>query len=115
MNFPRVYPILDTQALAARDCDLENAARAFLDGGARMLQFRHKPQWTRATFEQAERVAVACRNAGAVFVVNDRADMAMLLQTGLHVGQDDLDPADVRRLLGPDAVVGYSTHNPEQF
>jgi len=115
MNFPRVYPILDTQALEARGCEPETAARAFLDGGARILQFRHKSHWTRATFEQAERIAELCRDRGAVFVVNDRADAAMLFEAGLHVGQDDLNPTEVRRLLGPDAVVGYSTHNSEQL
>jgi len=115
MNLPRVYPILDTQALAARGCEPETAARALLDGGARILQFRHKSQWTRATFEHAERIAAVCRESDAVFVVNDRADVAMLFRAGMHVGQDDLDPADVRRLLGPDAVVGYSTHNSERI
>ena len=115
MTLPSVYPILDTQSLAARGCDAETAAQAFLDGGASMLQFRHKSQWTRGAFEQAGRIAAVCREYNAAFVVNDRADVALLLGAGLHVGQDDLDPADVRRLVGPDKLVGYSTHNPEQF
>jgi thiamine-phosphate pyrophosphorylase len=48
-------------------------------------------------------------------VVNDRADVAKLLDAGLHVGQDDLPPGDARRLLGPAAMLGYSTHNLRQF
>jgi len=115
MRLPRVYPILDTQSLEARACDPETAARAWLDGGAQILQFRHKRQWTRSVFDQAERIAGACRERGAMFVINDRADMAKLLRAGLHVGQDDLAPADARSLLGADALLGYSTHNPQQL
>ena len=62
MKFPRVYPILDTQLLAAKECDPETAATAWLDAGARILQFRHKVQWTREVFEQAERIAAQCRD-----------------------------------------------------
>jgi thiamine-phosphate pyrophosphorylase len=114
MTLPRVYPIVDAQSLEARACDPETAARAWLDGGARILQFRHKRQWTRPVFEQAEQIAAACRERGAVFVINDRADMAKLLGAGLHVGQNDLAPGDARRLLGAEAFLGYSTHNPQQ-
>jgi len=115
MGCPPIYPILDTQSLAARSCEPEAAAGAWLDAGARILQFRHKGQWARAVFEQAERIARQCRERGAIFVVNDRADMAMLLGAGLHVGQDDLPPADARRLIGSEALLGYSTHNPSQL
>ena len=115
MKLPRVYPILDTQSLRARGCDAVTAALAWLDGGARILQFRHKGQWTRPVFAQAEKIAEQCRERGAIFVVNDRADMAMLLDAGLHVGQEDLAPADARKLLGDETVLGYSTHNPRQL
>jgi thiamine-phosphate pyrophosphorylase len=115
MTLPRVYPILDTQLLDARACDPETAARAWLDGGALILQFRHKRPWTRPVFEQAERIAAACRERGDVLVINDRADMAKLLGAGLHVGQDDLAPGDARRLLGAETFLGYSTHNPQQI
>lgn len=115
MGCPRIYPILDTQSLAANACDPETAAGAWLDGGAGIVQFRHKGQWTRPVFEQAERVAVQCRKRNAIFVINDRADVAMLLGAGLHVGQDDFSPADARSLVGADAWLGYSTHNPYQL
>ena len=100
MKIPRVYPILDIESLRARACDGETAAQAWLEGGARILQFRYKGPWARAVFEQAERIAGYCRERGVTFVVNDRADMAKLLGAGLHVGQDDLAPGDARRLLG---------------
>jgi thiamine-phosphate pyrophosphorylase len=66
-------------------------------------------------FEQAERVAGQCRERRAIFVINDRADVALLLGAGLHVGQDDLAPGDARKLMGAEALLGYSTHNPQQL
>jgi thiamine-phosphate pyrophosphorylase len=115
MGCPRIYPVLDTQSLEARACNAETAAEAWLDGGARILQFRHKGQWTRTVFEQAERVAGRCRERNAIFIINDRADVARLLGAGLHVGQDDLSPTDARTLIGAGAWLGYSTHNPHQL
>ena len=53
--------------------------------------------------------------AGATLIVNDRADIARLLDAGLHVGQDDIPPRDARRLLGEHLLLGYSTHNAEQL
>jgi len=50
-----------------------------------------------------------------VLVVNDRADFAMLLEGGLHIGQEDLAPRDARKLIGPDALLGFSSHNLEQL
>lgn len=63
----------------------------------------------------AARVAELCRRAGALFIINDRADVASLLEAGLHVGQDDLPPALARRLIGRERVLGFSTHNLEQL
>jgi thiamine-phosphate pyrophosphorylase len=115
MKLPRIYPILDTESLEARGIALQTAAAAMLAGGALVLQFRHKAHWSRDVFEAARGVARLCRDAGARFVVNDRADFAMLLEAGLHVGQDDLSPRDARMLLGPDALLGFSSHNAEQI
>jgi thiamine-phosphate pyrophosphorylase len=115
MRLPRVYPILDTESLDRRAIALETAAAAFLDGGAGILQIRHKRHWSRAFFESARSVARLCREAGATLMVNDRADFALLLEAGLHVGQDDLPPRDARRLMGPDASIGFSSHNVTQL
>jgi thiamine-phosphate pyrophosphorylase len=114
MKLPRVYPILDTGAMEARGFPLTRAAAAWLEGGAGILQLRHKDLWGRAAFEAAREIARMCREAGALFIVDDRADIAMLLEAGLHVGQDDLPPRDARRLLGSDAVIGFSSHNLQQ-
>lgn len=115
MKLPRMYPILDTESLDARGIALPAAAAAFLDGGAGILQLRHKQHWSRALFDRAREVARLCREAGATFIVNDRADFAMLLDSGLHLGQDDLTPRDARKLLGPDPPIGYSSHNLQQL
>ena len=115
LTLPRVYPILDTEALAARGVALETAASAFLDGGAGILQIRHKGHWSRDLFAAAQQVSRLCREAGALLIVNDRADLALLLDAGLHVGQDDLPPRDARKLLGPELVIGFSSHNVAQL
>ena len=114
LKLPRVYPILDTGTLEARGFPAVQAAAAFLEGGAGILQLRHKRHWSRAAFDQARVIAGMCRETGALFLVDDRADIAMLLEAGVHVGQDDLAPRDVRRLMGPDAVIGFSSHNVQQ-
>jgi thiamine-phosphate pyrophosphorylase len=115
MKLPRLYPILDTGALEARGISLTTAAAAFLDGGAEILQIRHKAHWSRGLYESAREVARLCREAGAPLVVNDRADFAMLLNAGLHVGQDDLAPRDARALIGTEAILGFSSHNSAQL
>jgi thiamine-phosphate pyrophosphorylase len=115
MKLPRLYPILDTESLNRRGISLETAAASFLEGGAAILQFRHKLHWSRAHFESARTVARFCREAGVPLIINDRADFAMLLDAGLHVGQDDLSPRDARNLMGTAATIGFSSHNVNQL
>ncbi len=110
-----MYPIVDTGTLARLGFDPVRAAGAFLEGGARILQFRHKGFWSREAVAQAREIAMLCGGAGALFIVNDRADYAGVLHAGLHLGQDDLLPADARAVVGAEAVVGLSTHNPDQM
>jgi thiamine-phosphate pyrophosphorylase len=86
-----------------------------LDGGARILQVRHKGFFSRQVFEEAEKVAELCRLAGALLIVDDRTDIAMLLDAGVHLGQEDLAPVDARRIGGEGRVIGFSTHNEEQL
>ena len=115
MRLPRVYPILDTETLARRGVAPRAAAAAWLEGGADILQIRHKDHWSRDLFEASREVARMCQEAGAALVIDDRADFAMLLQAGLHVGQDDLAPRDARKLIGPDPLLGFSSHNVAQL
>lgn len=66
IRLPRVYPILDSDALDRRGVALEAAAAAFLEGEAEILQLRHKGHWTRAIFESARKIAALCREASHV-------------------------------------------------
>jgi thiamine-phosphate pyrophosphorylase len=114
-TIPRIYPILDTAILNARGCAVDEAAEGLLEAGAEIVQFRHKGRFTRAAFGAAERVGELCRAAGARFIVNDRADVALMLDAGLHLGQDDLSPRDARTVVGSDRAIGFSTHNEAQI
>jgi len=115
MRFELFYPILDTETAARRRVDPVAAAAQILDAGARLLQFRHKGFFSREVFQQARQIAALCRDANALFVVNDRADVARLLDASLHLGQDDLSPADARLVLSAGSSIGFSTHNEEQL
>ena len=108
MILPAFYPILDAETA-------NGGVEALLEAGAGIIQFRHKGFFSRKEFEQAETIAKLCRAANALFVVNDRADIAKLLDAGLHLGQDDLAPADARRILPAPSVIGFSTHNEQQL
>ena len=115
MKLPRVYPILDTESLERCGITLETAAAALIDGGAGILQIRHKGHWSRDLYTSATRVNRLCRESGTPLVINDRADFALLLDAGVHVGQDDLSPRDVRKLIGKEALLGFSSHNMNQL
>jgi thiamine-phosphate pyrophosphorylase len=114
-QLPHVYPIVDTSTLSLLAFRPVHAAAALLEGGARILQFRHKGFWSREVFAEAEEMAALCNSASASFIVNDRADYALLLHAGLHLGQDDLLPTDARAVIGDEPTIGFSTHNPEQM
>jgi thiamine-phosphate pyrophosphorylase len=90
-------------------------ADAYLGAGARFIQVRSKLAASAVLLAMCQEVVALARPYGAVVVVNDRADIAKLAGAdGVHVGQDDLDPASVRRILGAHALVGLSTHSLEQ-
>jgi len=112
---PRFYPILDPEIAIRDGIDPIAAAEQILEGGATILQFRHKGFFSRTVFAQLERVAELCRDAGVLFVVNDRADLAALTNAALHLGQDDLTPTAARKVVGAKTLIGYSTHTERQL
>ncbi len=113
---PRFYPILEADFLRARGFDPLEIARLLVDTGGRIVQFRHKGPYTREAFELAERVGEIVQAAGARYIVNDRADIAAMVGAdGVHVGQDDLPPAAVRRISREGLLLGLSTHNESQL
>lgn len=111
----RLYFIMGSPNCAAAP---ESVLEAALRGGATLFQFREKGAGAltgAAKLELARKLQAICRRHGVPFIVNDDLDLA--LQTGadgMHIGQDDLPAAEVRRLLGPDKLVGVSAHNPDE-
>jgi thiamine-phosphate pyrophosphorylase len=108
-----LYVILDREA--ARGRPLPELLEAVLGGGCRLVQLREKSLPMVELLPLARALRARCREAGALFIVNDRADLALAVDAdGLHVGQDDLPAAAARRLLPPPMRLGVSTHDPDQ-
>ncbi len=112
---PFLYPIIDTGLCRTRAIDPVSLCEAYLAGGARVLQLREKERASGEFLKLADMLVERATEAGALLVVNDRADIARLSAAhGVHVGQDDLSVADVRKLLPEPAIVGLSTHDGRQ-
>jgi thiamine-phosphate pyrophosphorylase len=110
---PRLYVILDRGA--ARGRDLVELLEAVIAGGCRMVQLREKEWASGRLLPLAERLRARCRAAGVTFIVNDRVDLALVVEAdGVHLGQDDLPPRSARPLLRPGMILGVSTHSVEQ-
>jgi thiamine-phosphate pyrophosphorylase len=109
----RVYVITD--ARHARGRSHQEIAEAAIRGGATAVQLRMKEEPARLVLDVARAIVPLCRAAGVAFIVNDRLDVAMLAGAdGVHVGQDDLPPADARTLMGPQALIGVSAATVEE-
>ncbi len=116
MNLPRLYPILDTRVFERRQFPLLEAARILLESGVHLLQWRCKRAIGREQLEEVDRLVALCQRHSATLIVNDRSDIAMMSGAhGVHLGQEDLPPRMVRGLVGPRTLLGFSTHNREQF
>jgi thiamine-phosphate pyrophosphorylase len=112
----RFYPIVDAQVCEARGLDPLAVADACFRGGALFLQLRVKAGSSRAFLVLADGIVSAAADSRAVVVVNDRADIARMAgAAGVHVGQDDLPPDRVKRVAGPAALIGVSTHDDRQL
>ena len=113
---PPLYPILDADVAAAAGWTLLDLATACLAGGATWFQVRAKRAASGWLLDTTAAIVERAHAGGAVVIVNDRADVARLAGAdGVHVGQDDLTPAAVRAIVGDTALVGFSTHTPEQI
>jgi thiamine-phosphate pyrophosphorylase len=116
LGSPFLYPIIDIEVCRVRGFDPVAVARAFLAGGARVLQLRQKAGSSASFLDLADSLVGLARPFDAMVIINDRADIARLSGAhGVHVGQDDLSPSDVRKVAGAAAVVGLSTHDEQQI
>jgi thiamine-phosphate pyrophosphorylase len=96
--------------------DLAPFLAACLRGGVDLVQLRDKVLEARPLLARAAVALEVCRDFGVPFVLNDRPDLAAEIGAdGVHVGQDDAPPSLARRLLGPDKIVGLSTHAPAEL
>ena len=111
----RVHLCVITDAFLAPRKDHVAIAEAALRGGADMIQLRDKSGHLRDLLDQARAIQALCRAHDALFIVNDRVDLALASGAdGAHVGQDDLPAEAARRLLGPGRILGVSTHDLDQ-
>jgi thiamine-phosphate pyrophosphorylase len=93
----------------------QDVVRAMLDAGVRIIQYREKSKKMGEKYAECQALRNMTREYGAAFIVNDDIDLALLVDAdGVHVGQEDLPVAAVRRLVGPDVAIGLSTHAPDQ-
>ena len=105
-----LYAILD--AGQTKDRSLTNILRDLIKGGAKLVQLRAKELTSSEFFNVATDACRIAHEAGAIFIVNDRADIALACRAdGVHLGQEDLPPAAVRNILGKNKLIGVSTHN----
>ena len=108
-----IYALTDSRLALGRS--VEEQARALLGAGVKILQYREKHAHAGVMLEECRMLRRLTAEAGACFIIDDHVDIAMLVDAdGVHVGQDDLPVPEVRRLLGPDKIIGLSTHSPEQ-
>lgn len=126
-----LYAILDAGCFPNADA-LFSAAEELASAGCTLLQYRNKSGNARVMLEQArelkrrfteDRIGAdpfgrsPLTNASVpTFIMNDRADLCLAAEfDGVHVGQDDLSPESIRKIIGPDRWLGVSTHNPDQL
>src|ERR1043165_4855745 len=96
--------------------DLERFIEACIKGGVDVAQLREKEADPRPLVARARLALRVCRGLGVPFILNDRPDLALEVGAdGVHVGQQDAPPSLARRILGPDAIVGFSTHAPAEL
>jgi len=107
----RVYAIVDPEVSGGHD--LVDLSRRLAAGGTTLVQLRDKLSDTRAMVERARAIKAAL---GSVpLLINDRVDVALAIGAdGVHIGWDDMAPADARRLLGPDAIIGLTINSPQR-
>ena len=89
--------------------------KAMIEGGIKIIQYRDKTKSIKEKVKEAREIRELCKENEVIFIVNDHVDIAILVDAdGVHIGQDDMDPSDVRKLIGDNKIIGLSTHSEEQ-
>ena len=108
-----VYLLLDEQW--ASRLDLSRVMESAVACGIRLFQYRNKTDSMDAVVIKAKTLRAVAARFGVVFIVNDRCDVALAVGAdGVHLGQEDLPLDLARRIMGPDGIIGVSTHQPEE-
>ncbi len=112
---PRLYPIIDAALLTAAKIEFEDFARSLYAAGIRFLQYRDKDSTDDTIIERAVMLRSIFPKPEGTLILNDRVHLCEATDfDGVHVGQDDLTPRQARERIGPDKILGVSTHNPRQ-
>lgn len=112
MFLPKIYPITDTRL---SNLSHTEQVERFIRGGAKFIQLREKSDSPKKFYENAKEALEIARKQGVKIIINDRVDIALPLKAdGVHLGQDDLSPEYARKILGNNAIIGFSTHNLKQ-
>jgi thiamine-phosphate pyrophosphorylase len=115
-TLPRLYPILDADALAHAGVPLAAAARALHDAGVRWVQYRDKRASDAEVVERMRELRAIFSAGEAVLLLNDRVHLCAEVEAdGVHIGQEDMAPAEARKVLGRIRLLGVSTHNVAQL
>lgn len=111
------FPIYGITAEAmSNGRDNMTVVKAMLDAGIKFIQYREKEKTGLARYEECLKLKKLVHEYNAAFIIDDFVDLAIAVDAdGVHIGQDDLPVPAVRKLLGPDKIIGLSTHSPEQL
>ena len=111
-KLPSIYPITDPYISGISH--VEQVER-LIDGGATLIQLRDKRASPRDFYNEATSAVLLAKRKGVSIIINDRVDIALALKAdGVHLGQQDMPPEAARKVLGRDAIIGYSTHTADQ-
>jgi len=115
VNSERLSLYLVTDPVLCGERGVEETCRLALKAGVGALQLRDKKASTRELLQMADILLTLCRGQGALFIVNDRIDIAMAVGAdGVHVGQLDMPVHIARKILGPDVLIGASVRSPSE-
>jgi len=112
---PRLYPIIDRATLDARGILVVDFARELAEAGVSLMQYRDKVSGPQEVLRACGIFEEVFAGVDAHFIMNDRADLALLMGWGVHLGQKDLSVADARSITGCYATIGLSTHTEDQI